>query len=223
MAQVQVILLERVENLGQMGDVVKVKQGYARNFLLPQKKALRATKDNVSYFESRRAQLEADNLSRKSEAESVSAKMDKARIIVVRQAGESGQLYGSVSARDIADGLTASGYTVEKRQVVIDRPIKTIGIHAVRVVLHPEVSVGVFVNVGQSEEEAKLQGERFDRGERPVVLRTETDAAEAAQAAAEAAFEPPADEEPAKAAKAEAAPEAPAEEKPAKKEKKKAK
>ena len=223
MAQIQVILLERVENLGQMGDVVKVKQGYARNFLLPQRKALRATKDNVSYFESRRAQLEADNLQRKSEAEAVSGKMDKARIIVVRQAGESGQLYGSVSARDIADGLTASGYTVEKRQVVIDRPIKMIGIHTVRVILHPEVSVGVLVNVGQSEEEAKLQAERFDRGESPVVLRTETDAAEAAQAAAEAAFEPPAEEKPAKAAKAEAAPEAPAEEKPAKKEKKKAK
>jgi large subunit ribosomal protein L9 len=217
MAQVQVILLERVENLGQMGDVVKVKQGYARNFLLPQKKALRATKDNVSYFESRRAQLEADNLKRKSEAESVSAKMDKARIIVVRQAGESGQLYGSVSARDIADGLTASGYTVEKRQVVIDRPIKTIGIHPVRVVLHPEVSVGVFVNVGQSEEEAKLQAERFDRGESPVVLKTEAEAAEAAQAAAAAVFDTPPEEKP-----AEAAPEAPAagEGRKAKKEKK---
>lgn len=221
MAQVQVILLERVENLGQMGDVVKVKQGYARNFLLPQKKALRATKDNVSYFESRRAQLEADNLTRKSEAEGVSTKMDKARIIVVRQAGESGQLYGSVSARDIADGLTASGYTVEKRQVIIDRPIKTIGIHTVRVVLHPEVSVSVLVNVGQSEEEAKLQAERFDRGESPVVLKTEAEAAEAAQAAAEAAFAHPAEEKPAKAAKAEAAPEAPAEEgKKPKKEKK---
>ncbi|MBL8664385.1 MAG: 50S ribosomal protein L9 [Candidatus Odyssella sp.] len=214
----QVILLERVENLGQMGDVVKVKQGYARNFLLPQRKALRATKDNVSYFESRRAQLEADNLQRKSEAEAVSGKMDKARIIVVRQAGESGQLYGSVSARDIADGLTASGYTVEKRQVVIDRPIKMIGIHTVRVILHPEVSVGVLVNVGQSEEEAKLQAERFDRGESPVVLKTEAEAAEAAQAAAAAVFDAPAEETP---AKAEAAPEAPAEEgKKAKKEKK---
>jgi large subunit ribosomal protein L9 len=219
MAQIQVILLERVENLGQMGDVVKVKQGYARNFLLPQKKALRATKGTVSFFESRRAQLEADNLTRKSEAEAVSGKMEKARIIVVRQAGESGQLYGSVSARDIADGLTASGYTVEKRQVVIDRPIKAIGIHAVRVVLHPEVSVGVFVNVGQSEEEAKLQGERFDRGERPVVLGTETDAEEAAQAAAAAVFDAPAEEKPVKAD--EAAPEAPADaEKKPKKEKK---
>jgi large subunit ribosomal protein L9 len=197
MAQLQVILLERVENLGQMGDVVKVKQGYARNFLLPQKKALRATKDNVSYFESRRAQLEADNLSKKGEAEAVATKMDKARIIIVRQAGESGQLYGSVSARDISDGLTAGGYTVEKRQVVIERPIKLIGIHTVRVVLHPEVSVSVLVNVGQSEDEAKLQAERFDRGERPVVLKTEADAEEvaaqtAAHAAAAAAFVPPA-------------------------------
>jgi large subunit ribosomal protein L9 len=213
-----VILLERVENLGQMGDVVKVKQGYARNFLLPQRKALRATKDNVSYFESRRAQLEADNLQRKSEAEAVSGKMDKARIIVVRQAGESGQLYGSVSARDIADGLTASGFTVEKRQVIIDRPIKMIGIHTVRVILHPEVSVGVLFNVGQSEEEAKLQAERYDRGESPVVLKTEAEAAEAAQAAAAAVFDAQAEETP---AKAEAAPEAPAEDgKKAKKEKK---
>jgi len=209
MAQMQVILLERVENLGQMGDVVKVRQGYARNFLLPQKKALRATKDNVTYFETRRAQLEADNLSRKGEAEAVAGKMDKARIVVVRQAGESGQLYGSVTARDIAEGLTAGGYTVEKRQVVIDRPIKMIGIHTVRVVLHPEVSVGVHVNVGQSEDEARLQAERFDRGESPVVLRAETDAEEAAAqaAAAAAAF---AAAQPAPASE----PEAPAEEMP---------
>jgi large subunit ribosomal protein L9 len=231
----QVILLERVENLGQMGDVVKVKQGYARNFLLPQKKALRATKDNVSYFESRRAQLEADNLSKKSDAEAVAAKMDKARITLVRQAGETGQLYGSVAARDIADGLTAGGYTIEKRQVVIDRPIKMIGIHSVRVVLHPEVSVSVLVNVGQSEDEAKLQAERFDRGEAPVVLKTEAEAAEfaaqtaaAAAAAAAAAVEaPPAPaeekEKPAKGKKAKAEAEAPAEEaKPAKGKKAKA-
>jgi large subunit ribosomal protein L9 len=173
MAQVQVILLERIENLGQMGDVVKVKMGYARNFLLPEKKALRATKDNLSYFESRRAQLEAQNLKMKSEAEAVAGKMDKARVSLVRSAGESGQLYGSVAARDIADGLTAGGYTVEKRQVVIDRPIKMIGIHNVRVVLHPEVSVTVLVNVAQSDDEAKLQFERFDRGESPVLLKTE--------------------------------------------------
>jgi large subunit ribosomal protein L9 len=248
MAQMQVILLERVENLGQMGDVVKVKQGYARNFLLPGKKALRATKENVGYFESRRAQLEADNLTRKSEAEAVAAKMDKARIVIVRQAGETGQLYGSVAARDISEGLTGAGYTVEKRQVVIDRPIKTIGIHSVRVVLHPEVSVGVLVNVGQSEDEAKLQAERFDRGESPVVLKTEAEAAEAAAAAAASAFTaapapapaPAAEvkparakrakaeaeaEEPARAKKAKPASEAPAadERKKGKKEKKKAK
>jgi large subunit ribosomal protein L9 len=227
MAQLQVILLERIENLGQMGDVVKVKQGYARNFLLPQKKALRATKDNVSYFESRRAQLEADNLSKKGEAEAVAAKMDKARIIIVRQAGESGQLYGSVSARDISDGLTAGGYTVEKRQVVIDRPIKLIGIHTVRVVLHPEVTVNVLVNVGQSEEEAKLQAERFDRGERPVVLKSEADAeelaAQTAAAAAAMAAAPAAEPAPAPAEKAEKA-EKPQErdEKPAKGKKAKA-
>jgi large subunit ribosomal protein L9 len=227
MAQLQVILLERIENLGQMGDVVKVKQGYARNFLLPQKKALRATKDNVSYFESRRAQLEADNLSKKGEAEAVAAKMDKARIIIVRQAGESGQLYGSVSARDISDGLTAGGYTVEKRQVVIDRPIKLIGIHTVRVVLHPEVTVNVLVNVGQSEEEAKLQAERFDRGERPVVLKTEAEAeelaAQTAAAAAAMAAAPAAEPAPAPAEKAEKA-EKPQErdEKPAKGKKAKA-
>ena len=221
MAQIQVILLERVENLGQMGDVVKVKQGYARNFLLPEKKALRATKENVSFFESRRTHLEADNLTKKGEAEAVVGKMDKARIVVVRQAGETGQLYGSVAARDISDGLTAGGYTVEKRQVVVDRPIKTIGIHTVRVVLHPEVSVSVLVNVAQSEDEAKLQAERFDRGESPVVLRTDTDAAEtaasaaahAAAAAAMAAKAPAAEP-----AAAEAAPEKEAkkEEKPAK-------
>jgi large subunit ribosomal protein L9 len=210
MAQLQVILLERVENLGQMGDVVKVKLGYARNFLLPEKKALRATKDNLSYFESRRAQLEAQNLKMKGEAESVAGKMDKARVSIVRQAGESGQLYGSVAARDVADGLTAGGYTVEKRQVVIDRPIKMIGIHNVRVVLHPEVSVTVLVNVAQSEDEAKLQFERFDRGESPVVLTTEM--GEEAPAAAA-----PAPAAPAPAPAAEPAPEAAAkDEKPAK-------
>ncbi len=185
MAQLQVILLERIESLGQMGDVVKVKLGFARNFLLPQKKALRATKSNIAYFESRRSHLVADNLNRRSEAEAVAAKMKDARIIVIRQAGETGQLYGSVVAKDIADGLTAAGYTVQKRQVVIDRPIKSIGIHTVRVVLHPEVSINVLVNVGQSEDEAKLQQERFDRGEQPVVL--DTDAATAAVTAADAA------------------------------------
>jgi large subunit ribosomal protein L9 len=214
MAQVQVILLERVENLGQMGDVVKVKQGYARNFLLPEKKALRATKDNISHFEGRRAQLEADNLTRKGEAEAVAGKMDKSRVSVVRQAGESGQLYGSVGARDISDGLTATGYKTEKRQVIIDKPIKTIGIHTVRVVLHPEVTVNVLVNVAQSEDEAKLQLERFDRGERPVVLKTEADVVEDAEAAFKAA---PAAEAPAAKSEAAASGEGDAAEAPAEK------
>jgi len=218
MAQLQVILLERVENLGQMGDVVKVKMGYARNYLLPHKKALRATKDNVSYFESRRAHLEADNLKLKGEAEAVAGKMEKARVSIVRQAGESGQLYGSVGARDIAEGLTAGGYKVEKRQVVIGKPIKTIGIHNVRVVLHPEVSVTALVNVAQSEDEAKLQFERLDRGESPVVLKNEQDAAEAAAIAAEQMFEKaPTEGTPAaEAASAEAPTEKPAKAKKAK-------
>jgi large subunit ribosomal protein L9 len=186
MAQMQVILLERIEHLGQMGDVVKVKQGFARNYLLPKKKAMRATEQNRAYFESRRAQLEADNLKRRSEAEGVADRMRDARIIVVRQAGESGQLYGSVSARDIADGLREAGYIVQRHQVFIDRPIKAIGIHPVRIALHAEVPVNVLVNVGQSQEEARLQQERFDRGEAPVVI-----GAEEAPAAPPPAAQPP--------------------------------
>src|SRR5215470_4385145 len=135
---VDVVLLERVENLGQMGQVVKVRPGYARNYLLPQKKALRATKDNLAYFEKQRAQLEAQNLKRRSEAEEVAAKLDKLQVIVVRQAGESGQLYGSVSARDISDAVTAAGFTIERQQVVLDHSIKTLGLHQTRVALHPE-------------------------------------------------------------------------------------
>lgn len=197
MAQMQVILLERIESLGQMGDVVKVKMGFARNYLLPQRKAMRATGHNRAYFESRRAQLEADNLKRKGEAEAVAAKMNGARIVVIRQAGESGQLYGSVAAKDVADSLTATGFTVGKSQIVIDRPIKSIGIQTVRVALHPEVSVNVLVNVGQSDEEARQQQERFDRGEQPVVLAAERQmAAEAPPSAAPPV--PAAESEPAK-------------------------
>ena len=161
----EVILLERIEKLGQMGDVVSVKPGFARNYLLPQKKALRATKGNMSYFETQRAQLEADNLSRKQEAEAVAGKMEGAAIVVIRQAGDAGHLYGSVSARDISDGLTEAGFTVDRRQVTIDRPIKDIGLHDVRLVLHPEVSVTVSVNVARSEDEAEVQAERSARGE----------------------------------------------------------
>lgn len=159
---IELILLERVEKLGQMGQLVKVKPGFARNFLLPQKKALRATKQNLAYFETQRAQLEATNLQRKSEAGEIGGKLEGLTVVLVRQAGESGQLYGSVSARDIADAVTAAGFTIEKSQVVLDRPIKNLGLHPVRVVLHPEVSVTISANVAQSLEEAAMQARGID-------------------------------------------------------------
>jgi large subunit ribosomal protein L9 len=151
---VDLILLERVEKLGQMGQLVKVKPGFARNYLLPQKKALRATKENLTYFESQRTQLEANNLHRKSEATEIGTTLEGLSVVIVRQAGESGQLYGSVSARDLADAVTEAGFTIEKRQVVLERPIKSLGMHLVRIVLHPELSVTITANVAQSAEEA---------------------------------------------------------------------
>ena len=154
---VEVILLERIERLGQMGDVVRVKPGFARNFLLPQKKALRATKDNLKSFEERKAHLVAENLQRREEAQKVAGKMTDVRIGIVRQAGESGQLYGSVSARDIAESLEEGGYKVGRGQVIIDRPIKTTGVHSVRVTLHPEVQITVTVSVAPSADEATAQ------------------------------------------------------------------
>jgi len=178
---IELILLERVEKLGQMGQVVKVKPGYARNFLLPQKKALRATKENLAYFETQRAQLEASNLQRKAEATEISAKMEGLSVVLVRQAGESGQLYGSVSARDIAEAVTEAGFTIERRQVVLDRPIKTLGLHPVRIVLHPEVAVTVTANVAQSAEEAEMQAKGID----PLRVREEEEE-EARHQAAEA-------------------------------------
>jgi large subunit ribosomal protein L9 len=168
---VELILLERVEKLGQMGQRVNVKPGYARNYLLPQKKALRATKENLTYFESQRAQLEANNLQRKAEATEVGGKIEGVTVVIVRQAGESGQLYGSVSARDIAEAVTEAGFTIERRQVVLDRPIKNLGLHSVKVVLHPEVSVTVTANVAQSAEEAEMQARGID----PLRLRDEED------------------------------------------------
>jgi large subunit ribosomal protein L9 len=169
---VDVILLERVENLGQMGQIVKVRPGYARNFLLPQKKALRATKDNLTYFESQRAHLEANNLRLRSEAELVGGKMTGLSVIILRQAGETGQLYGSVSARDVSDAITASGFTVERRQVVLDHPLKTLGLHTIRIVLHPEVSLSVTVNIAQSADEAAAQA----RGMTPAQIAAAADA-----------------------------------------------
>jgi large subunit ribosomal protein L9 len=157
----EVILLERVENLGQMGDVVRVRPGFARNYLLPQRKALRATKDNMSRFESQRAQLEAQNLKRRQEAEAVGAKLDGLSVVLLRQASEAGQLYGSVTARDISEAVTEAGFTVQKSQVVLNQPIKELGLHTIRLVLHPEVSVSVTANVAKSAEEAEAQVSGF--------------------------------------------------------------
>lgn len=153
----EIVLLQRVEKLGQMGEVVSVKDGYARNYLLPQRKALRATKANLVRFENERAQLEARNLEMRGEAEKVAEKLDGQQFIVIRQAAESGALYGSVTARDIAELATEGGFSVERGQVVLDRPVKELGLHDVRIVLHPEVSATISVNVARSDEEAKVQ------------------------------------------------------------------
>ena len=155
----QVILMERVEKLGQMGDVVNVKPGFARNFLLPKGKALRATEESIKHFETQKSQLEAQNIERKSEAEAVSTKMDGTTIILVRQAGEAGQLYGSVNARDIALALNEGGFNVDRNQVRLEQPIKLLGLHDVSITLHPEVSITVKANVARSEDEAQIQAE----------------------------------------------------------------
>jgi len=176
MAAVELILLQRVEKLGQMGELVKVKPGFARNYLLPQKKALRASKDNLAIFERQRAQLEAQNIKRREEAERVAERVGGLAVVIIRQAGESGSLYGSVSARDISDAATAAGLTIDRSQVILAHPIKTLGLSKVSVALHPEVSIPVTVNVARSPEEA----ERQVRGERVGA------AAEAEEAAAEA-------------------------------------
>lgn len=158
----QVILLERIGRLGQMGDVVTVKDGYARNFLLPKGKALRANKPNMERFEKERVQLEAHNLEMKKEADSVAASMDGASVVVIRQAGDSGQLYGSVSTRDIATDVTNAGFEIKRQQVMLDSPIKTLGLHLVRILLHPEVEVEVTVNVARSADEAERQARGED-------------------------------------------------------------
>jgi len=153
----QVILLERVAKLGQMGDVVAVKDGYARNFLLPQGKALRASDANIKGFEERKAQLEARNLETKQEAEALATKLDGQQFIVIRSASDSGALYGSVTPRDAAEVATAEGFSVDRKQVTVARPIKDLGLHNMTVVLHPEVSVEIEINVARSIEEAELQ------------------------------------------------------------------
>ncbi len=196
----EVILLERIEKLGQMGDVVNVKPGYARNYLLPKKKAVSATSENRAHFEQQRAQLEAENLERKSEAEAVAGKMDGQLVVMIRQAGDAGQLYGSVNARDIATGLTEAGFTVGRQQVRLESPIKAIGLHPVHVSLHPEVSVTVTANVARSDDEARIQEET---GEAVIAQEDENVQSPAEQLIAE--------DEAAEAAEAETAAEAEAE------------
>jgi large subunit ribosomal protein L9 len=187
----EVILLERVEKLGQMGDVVKVKPGYARNYLLPQKMALRATKANRTYFEQQQTHLEAANLERRGEAEVVAGKVEGLTIVLVRQASEMGQLYGSIRPHDIAEGVNDAGVTLEHKQVKLDRPIKAIGLHKVRIALHPEVAVEITANVARSEAEALLQakGEMPAPGAETAPAEAEDDGGDEATEAAEAMFE----------------------------------
>ncbi|MCW5735147.1 MAG: 50S ribosomal protein L9 [Enhydrobacter sp.] len=172
------ILLERVPKLGQMGDVVKVKPGFARNYLLPQKKALRATKDNITYFESQRKVLEAQNLERRSEAEAAAGKMKDVKVTLIRQASESLQLYGSVTSRDIADAANVAGVKIARSQVELDKPIKTLGAHKIQVHLHPEVAVEITALVARSADEAEFLG----KGGK-LVAENERAAMEAAEAA----------------------------------------
>jgi large subunit ribosomal protein L9 len=179
----QVILLERIEKLGQMGDIVSVRDGFARNYLVPHGKALRATKTNLAEFEQRRVQLEAQNLQRKEEATAAAGKIDGRSVVILRQAGEGGQLYGSVNSRDVAAAFAEQGVTFGRQQVRLTSPLKTLGIHQVRVALHPEVDVTVEVNIARSAEEAEIQAN-------PEVARVAAEA-EAAERAEQAAAEAP--------------------------------
>src|SRR5262245_30308054 len=187
----EVILLERVGRLGQMGDVVRVKDGFARNFLLPKGKALRATKENRSRFETMKTELEARNLEQRGEAQKVGEKLDGQNFTVLRQAAEGGQLYGSVSPRDIAVLVTEKGFKIDRNQITLNTPIKTIGMHKIPIALHPEVEVTVMVAVARNEDEAA----RLLRGEDITVARTEEQEAQAeALANAESFFDPEAAE-----------------------------
>ena len=177
----KVILLERVERLGAIGDVVSVKDGFARNFLLPRSKALRATSANLKVFEAQRGQIEARNADAKAAAERFAEKIDGATYILIRQAGESGQLYGSVSGRDVADAAAAEGHKIERSLVVLDRPIKTIGVHPIKIKLHAEVTITVYVNVARSQDEA----ERQSRGEDVIASQFDEERLAAEEAAAD--------------------------------------
>ena len=204
----EIILLERVEKLGGIGDVVKVKDGFARNYLLPNKKALRANESNRKLFEANRARIEEENANRRSDAEKAAKSVDGKTVQLIRQASNTGQLYGSVSARDIVEALETVGATVNKSQVVLDRPIKAIGMHDVRIALHPEVAVTVKVNVARSPEEADLQAQGIDVLQQMFEDEAAPIAAEDLAALGE---EGPADEVPAEAAEP-AATEQPSEE-----------
>ena len=182
----EIILLERIEKLGSMGDVVTVKPGFARNYLLPQKKALRATKENLAKFEQQRVQLEADNRERREEAQTVADRLDGLAFVVIRQASEGGQLYGSVSARDIAEAIGEAGFKIGRQQIQLDAPIKSLGLHGVRVSLHPEVSASVTLNVARTKEEAKIQQRQ---GRAVIGQEEEQTAAGKAEAGAETAAE----------------------------------
>jgi large subunit ribosomal protein L9 len=171
----QVILLERVESLGQMGDVVNVKPGYARNFLLPRQKALRATKENIVFFDGQKKVMEADSLKRKHDAEKVAKKVDGLSIAIIRQASEAGSLYGSVTARDIADGVTDKGFKVDRTQVRMDQNYKLLGLYPVKIYLHPEVVAGITINIARSAEEAKIQEERGEA----LISKSDKEAADA--------------------------------------------
>lgn len=183
----EVILLQRIERLGQIGDVVNVKPGFARNFLLPQKKALRSTAANREVFEHRRSEIEAENLEQRGEAEKVAEKLDGLTVVLIRQASDSGQLYGSVNSRDVANAVSEAGFAIDRRQVIMDRAIKSLGLHPIRLSLHPEVTVTVTGNVAKTEEEADLQLERGGAiGQ--ADLEAEEEVVEAARVAAEAAL-----------------------------------
>jgi len=193
----QVILLERIPRLGQMGDSVRVRDGFARNFLLPQGKALRANDSNRKRFERDRVQLEARNLERRQEAEQVGEKLDGADFIVIRQAGETGQLYGSVSTRDISEILEAGSFSVARNQVDLNQPIKTLGVHTISIRLHPEVAVSVTVNIARSPDEATRQARGEDVLSRDnFAFEEDEDEDEDAEATAEGDIEEATDEEP---------------------------
>lgn len=221
---IEVILLERIERLGHLGQVVKVRPGFARNFLLPQKKALRATKSNLDLFEKQRAELEAKNAAQRSAAEALAKEIADLKLVIIRQSSETGQLYGSVSARDIADSAKGTKHTIDRNQVQIDAPIKTLGLFPIKIKLHPEVTVKVTVNIARSAEEAVVQAEKGAAVVKLAAEKAEVEAAFGApveNAEAPAAEEVAAEAKPAKKTKAKAADAAEGEEaaeaKPAKK------